>query len=217
MKMNDFLVISVGGSIVVPDEIDTAFLHSFRSLLLREVKKGRRFVLIVGGGKTARRYQSAIHAFPNVTKQDEDELGIATIYSNAHLLHLVFKGYERSVIINPDLSSWKSGASSDFRSVKIAKKYKAKTLINLTNTDGVYERDPRKYKEAKRFDTLSWKSFRALLPKKWRPGLSLPFDPIAAREAERIGLEVFILNGKKIKEFEKAIAGKSFLGTTIKD
>jgi len=215
MKTHDFTVISVGGSVVVPDEINISFLRAFRALLMREIKKGKKFVLVVGGGKTTRRYQTAISSFPNVTKRDQDKLGITTIHSNVHLLKLVFKGYEKSIQINPDILEWKPGSSSDLGTVLIAQQYKAKRLLNLTNTDGVYDKDPNKYKNAKRFKELDWKAFRGLLPKKWNPGLSAPFDPIAAREAEKLGLEVLILNGSKLKEVERAINNKPFQGTRI--
>ena len=51
------IIISLGGSIVVPDKIDYNFLKKFRALILKHVKKGKRFVLICGGGATARLYQ----------------------------------------------------------------------------------------------------------------------------------------------------------------
>ena len=90
MKKDDFIVISVGGSVMVPDEIDISFLQSLKKLLLSYTKKGLKFILIVGGGKTTRRYQVAARSFPNITRKDQDDLGITTIHSNVHLLKLVF-------------------------------------------------------------------------------------------------------------------------------
>jgi uridylate kinase len=54
------------------------------------------------------------------------------------------------------------------------------------------------------------------LPEKWDPGLNTPFDPVAAKEAEKIGLEVVVMNGKKLKNFENYLDGKEFIGTKIK-
>ncbi|MBP9760005.1 MAG: hypothetical protein KBD24_01410 [Candidatus Pacebacteria bacterium] len=50
----------------------------------------------------------------------------------------------------------------------------------------------------------------------WDPGLSSPFDPIAAREAEKCGIEVAIINGTKLKQVEKYVAGEKFIGTKVK-
>ena len=55
----EYIVVSVGGSLIGPDGIDTAFLKSFRELVLRKVEEGFGFYIITGGGKLARRYQEA--------------------------------------------------------------------------------------------------------------------------------------------------------------
>jgi uridylate kinase len=54
-----------------------------------------------------------------------------------------------------------------------------------------------------------------LIPSEWDPGLSSPFDPVAAREAEKSNLEVAVINGAKLGEFENYLDGKPFVGTTI--
>ena len=77
------------------------------------------------------------------------------------------------------------------------------------------KKDPRTNPDAKRFENISWSDFRALIPKEWDPGLSSPFDPIAAKEAEAMKLEVAIMNGAHLDEFEKYLSGESFAGTTV--
>ncbi len=53
------VVVSVGGSLIVPEGIDTEFLKRFRELILRKAAKGYAFSIIAGGGSTAREYQEA--------------------------------------------------------------------------------------------------------------------------------------------------------------
>ena len=49
------IVLSVGGSLVVPNgEIDVKFLRGLKKLIEAQVKKGWHFVIVVGGGGTAR-------------------------------------------------------------------------------------------------------------------------------------------------------------------
>ena len=48
------IVISLGGSIVVPEEIDIKFLTEFKNMIERLIKKGYRFIIICGGGSIAR-------------------------------------------------------------------------------------------------------------------------------------------------------------------
>ena len=96
-----------------------------------------------------------------------------------------------------------------------AKKLGAKKLVNLSNIDYVYTADPKKDPAATKIEKIDWQDFRELIPKEWDPGLSSPFDPVAAKEAQSLHLEVAILNGGNLDEFEKYLDGAAFAGTTI--
>ncbi len=54
-----------------------------------------------------------------------------------------------------------------------------------------------------------------LIPTEWNPGLSSPFDPVAARTAKQHNLEVTIINGENIPEIENYLDNKPFAGTRI--
>ena len=213
---------------IVPDEIDANFLLRFRELILRKVKDGLSFYIVTGGGKLARRYQDAARAARgDLSNEDADWIGIHSTRLNAHLFRTMFlEDAQDRIMKNPTRlanskypiiigSGWKPGNSTDYCSVLAAKKLGAKKLVNLSNIDYVYDKDPRSNPDAKKFETLSWGEFRNLIPKEWDPGLSSPFDPIAAKEAESLGLEVAIMNGAKLDEFEKYLNGETFAGTVI--
>lgn len=221
-------MISVGGSLIVPDQIDIAFLKKFKTLIQMGLSGGKRFLIISGGGKTARNYQEAGRKVSKLSNEDLDWLGIHSTRLNAHLLRTIFYKEAHPVIVTNPLkdslpksaslivaAGFKPGGSTDLRAVQLAKRLGSEKLVNLTNTDGVYDKDPQKYKRVKLLKELDWKSFRKLLPKKWDPGLSSPFDPVAAKEAERLNLEVAIMNGNDLKQLEKYLNGKSFKGTVI--
>lgn len=221
------IVVSVGGSLIVPDGIDTDFLSRFKTLILEKVQRGFSFTIIAGGGKTARRYQDAAHAVTPLSRQDLDWIGIHGTRLNAQLLRNIFVGYAHPQIIkNPTIdieaeepiiiaAGWQPGWSTDYCAVLVAKNLGARRLVNLSNIDYVYDSDPKKNADAKKIEKISWPDFRALIPKEWDPGLSSPFDPIAAREAETLGLEVAIINGGKLEEFSNYLDSKPFAGTTI--
>ena len=40
----EIIVISLGGSLIVPDEIDWKFLKAFRKLIINQIRKNKRFV-----------------------------------------------------------------------------------------------------------------------------------------------------------------------------
>jgi uridylate kinase len=225
---HEYVVVSVGGSLIVPDEIDTNFLHQFRDLINQEVEKGKSFFIITGGGKTARRYQVAAREVRgDLQREDLDWIGIHSTRLNAHLLRTLFSEHAQARIIkNPTRrvsarapivigAGWKPGWSTDYCAVLAAKHLGAKKLVNLSNIDYVYTKDPNKFPDAQKIEKTNWKDFRAIIPDHWDPGLSSPFDPVAAKEAESLGLEVAIINGKNFSEFKNYIDGKPFAGTTI--
>lgn len=220
---------SVGGSLIVPDQIDTAFLTNLKELILKETALGRRFIIIAGGGKTARRYQDAADAVSELTSEDLDWLGVHATRLNGHLLRTIFRELAHRVMVtNPDdvldapedamliiAAGYRPGSSTDLRAVQIADRVGASKLINLSNTDYVYTDNPDTNPDATRIEEITWSEFRKLIPEDWDPGLSAPFDPVAAREAERLGIEVAQINGTRLLELDKYLTGEPFIGTRI--
>ncbi len=222
------IIVSVGGSLIVPEGIDSDFLSKFRELVLHAVEQGSTFFIIAGGGKTARRYQDSARAVRgDLPRDDLDWLGIHATRLNAHLLRTIFREHaypriikdpsERVEADEPVLlgAGWRPGHSTDYCAVTAAKTFGAQRLINLSNIDYVYTKDPRTNKDAEPIKTIGWQEFRELIPSEWDPGLSAPFDPIAAKEADSLNLEVAVMNGKKLEEFEKYLNDEPFMGTVI--
>ena len=225
----EYVVVSVGGSLIVPDAIDTQFLSSFRKLILKKVSEGLSFFIIAGGGRLSRNYQEAAQKIRegNFSQEDSDWLGIHATRLNAHLLRTVFlEDAQARIVKNPTRrvsgresiiigAGWKPGNSTDYCAVMAAKKLGAKKLVNLSNIDYVYTADPKKDPTATKIEKIGWTDFRELIPKEWDPGLSSPFDPVAAKEAQALKLEVAIINGGKLGEFEKYLNNEAFAGTII--
>ncbi len=230
MFSKEIVVMSVGGSLIVPDHIDTVFLTHLKNLVEHEIAAyGRRFVIIAGGGKTARRYQDAAATVSELDPEDLDWMGIHATRLNGHLLRTIFRDVAHPVMItNPDeimdvsnetsliiAAGYRPGASTDLRAVQIAKHCSATKLINLSNIDYVYTDDPKKNSGATRIEDITWSEFISLIPSEWSPGLSSPFDPVAAREAQKLGIEVVVINGQKPDEIQKYLHNESFVGTRI--
>lgn len=226
MAQTSPIIISLGGSIIVPDEVDVKFLRGFRNLILKHASK-RRFVIICGGGRTARKYMAAASEVVKLRSKDIDWIGINSTRLNASLLLALFKPIAHpKVIKNPTekikfkekiliAAGWKPGFSTDYDAVLLAKNFGARTLVNLTNVDYVYDKNPSKFRDAKPIKRATWKEYKQLVGGKWSPGLNLPFDPIASKEAERLGLKVVIMNGTKLRNLEGLLKGRRFVGTEI--
>jgi uridylate kinase len=227
----DTIIISLGGSLIFPEEIDVDFLQQFKTIISDYVAKGHQVILVSGGGKICRKYnQSAKILNPQVTTEQLDWMGIKATKVNAELVKLMFgdqayikvldtpdeklaKGSFASIIV---AGGWQPGSSSDNMAVNLAINWGSSKVINLTNTDYVYDKDPKKFSGAKPLENISWSDFRQLVGNVWDPGLNVPFDPIASQLAEKFQLEVVILNGKNLTNLNNYLNGRKFIGTVIR-
>jgi uridylate kinase len=224
----EVFVISLGGSLICPESIDTSFLKNFCNLILENTKKGRKFLIITGGGKISRFYLDATKEIADPTNIDLDWIGIASTRLNAEFLRVLFaeNAYEK-IILDPDNipqiekpiivgGGWKPGNSSDLASIHAAISIGSKKVINLSNIDYVYDKDPKKYTDAVKIENISWVDLIDILPQEWKPGLNSPFDPVAACYAKEKHIEVAIMNGNNLENLQNYFDGKEFLGTSIK-
>ncbi|MBS3102126.1 UMP kinase [Candidatus Woesearchaeota archaeon] len=221
------VVLSLGGSLIVPDKVDTAFLKNFKKIVEKYVKKNYRFAIMCGGGKTARNYQEALKNIIGNGQEAMDWIGTYATGLNAQLIKMIFKNNsENEIVIDPTkkinfnkkiliAAGWKPGWSTDYDAVLLAKNLKTKEIINMSNIDYVYDKDPRKFRNAKKLEKISWKNYKKISGSKWKAGLSMPFDPIAAKEAEKSKLKVIVI-GKDLRNFEDLLNNKKFNGTIIR-
>lgn len=226
------IIISVGGSLIVPNGgINTEFLDKLNTFVREELAKDskRQFFLVAGGGATARTYIEAGRAVVKheLTPEDLDWLGVHSTTLNAHLIRTIFrdiahpklirhydiirKAYEPVVVA----AGWKPGWSTDYCATLLCEDYGVKTVINLSNIEQVYDKDPRKFPDAKALKHLSWEEMRKIVGDKWTPGLNAPFDPIAAQKAQELGVKVVVMSGANFDNLRNFMEGKPFTGTTI--
>ncbi len=221
------VVIALGGSIVHPDGIDAAYLKKFKAFLAPFIKKGMKFVMVVGGGTLSRRFQDAAGKVARVTDEDKDWLGIHATRLNAHLLRTVFRDVADPVVIDAReriarpthpvtiASGWRPGWSTDYIAMRIAADLGADEAIIAGKPSHVYEKDPAKFPKAKRFDEMTWRAYRRLVPRTWKPGLHAPVDPVGAALGEKEGVKAIIMDGRDLANFRALLNGKEFEGTII--
>lgn len=220
------VIVSVGGSLIAPKEIDVGFLKKLKEVVLKHISK-KRFFIYVGGGKTARIYQNAFREFGG-SSRELDWIGIHATRMNVRVMKRVLKEVAHpEIVFDPTkrinikkdvlvLGGWKPGWSTDYDTVLLAKTYGIKKIVNLTNIDYVYDKDPKKFKDARAIEEMDWEEFEKIVGEEWSPGLSAPFDPVAAKLAKEIKAEVAIINGAKIERLDSFLGGGKFKGTIIK-
>ena len=57
--MKKVIVLSLGGSLIIPDSINTTYLKTFKKVLLKNKSK-YKFIVVCGGGSLARKYISSL-------------------------------------------------------------------------------------------------------------------------------------------------------------
>jgi len=226
------IVISVGGSLIVPNGgINIPFLMKLNEFIRKQLAKNpkRQFFLVIGGGETARHYIEAGKEVVghDLVNEDLDWLGIHSTRLNAHLMRTIFQdiAYPRLIddytiiqkVTEPVIiaAGWRPGWSTDYCATLLCEDYHVATALNLSNVSKLYDRDPNKFPDAQPIDKITWDKFRSIVGDKWVPGSHVPFDPIAAKKAQELGIRVVIMSGSDFENIEKYLGGKEFVGTVI--
>ena len=228
-----FTVVALGGSIIVSRKIQTAYLKRLRNFLKTRIEKGDKFVLVAGGGSVARNYQKAALSVRDVSDEDKDWLGIHSTRLNAHLLRTIFYDIAYPTVLDDpakpiskrDLakyslfiaSGWRPGWSTDYMAFLLAERFKVDQVVVATKISHVHDRDVQIYPDAKPLESMNWKKYLQILPsKEWHPGMSSPVDPVATRFAIKHNISCVILRGTNLKNLDRFLDKKKFIGTLIK-
>ncbi len=224
------IVISLGGSLIVPDNIDIAFLKKFRKIINKHKKK-YRFVIVTGGGSIARKYINALKK-DKKSRYFQSLVGISATRMNARFLTYLF-GEDANQGIPHDMREVKNllrknnpvfcGAlryakneTSDGTSAKLAKFFNC-DFVNLTLVSGLYNKNPLKFKNAKFIPKISWKDFyNKAREVPFRPGQHFVLDQSAAYIIKKYKIKTYIL-GKNLQNLDNLLSGKKFKGTVIED
>jgi uridylate kinase len=225
----EYIVIALGGSIIVSEGINFEFLKEFRELVLKLLKENKKFLVVAGGGSIARDYQNAASKIVEMSDEDKDWVGIHATRLNAQLLRAIFFDFAHPVVLDDPFkvvnkidnyrlfisSGWKPGWSTDYVAALLTKRFKASRLIIATKIPYVYSDDIEKNPKAKPLEKISWKEYRNMVGDVWVPGMKSPVDPVAAKFAEENSMEVIVAKGTDLVNLEKIIRDNKFEGTTI--
>lgn len=222
------IVISLGGSLIIPDNINTELLVKFRNVIKKHSNK-YKFVVVCGGGSIARKYISSLKQ-SGKSEYLQGLAGISTTRMNARFLTYFF-GEEANEGIPHDMEQIKNllkknnivfcGAlryapneTSDGTSAKLARFFNT-DFINLTLVSGLYTSNPLKNKNAKFIPEISWKNFNKRASSiKFAPGQHFVLDQNAAKTIMKYRIKTYIL-GKDLKQLDNLLSGKKFKGTVI--
>ena len=222
------IVISLGGSLIIPDFVDIEFLKKFKETIKKNIKN-YKFVIVCGGGSIARKYISALREI-GVNEKLQSMSGISATRMNARFMTYFF-GKDASQGIPHDMKQVKGflmkhdvvfcGAlryepkqTSDATSAQLANYFQT-DFINLTNVPGLHDKNPKEFKNAKFIPKISWVDFYKMANKqKFKPGQHFVLDQSASKIILKNKIKTYIL-GKDMKQFDALLNKKKFKGTII--
>ena len=221
------IVISIGGSVLFPEEIDEFFFKKLIKLL-NKLSNKYRIYLIIGGGKTARRYIKLGRTL-GLNENKLDEIGIKVTRINAEILvNLIINSNKKIPCSTNEANNMTNkiiimggttpGHSTDMVGAELALKTHASKFIIATNVDGVYDNDPAEFLNAKKYDEISIDELIKKYGTNWEiAGKNMVIDGPALEIIKNGKITTFVLNGKNLDELEKAINNQKFYGTKIKN
>ena len=230
MTKKRVVVISLGGSLIVPDKIDYKFLKEFKKTLEKNKRK-YKFVIVCGGGKTARTYIKGLENEKIKKKQYfQSLLGISATRTNARFMTYFFgevanQGIPHNMkeILNLLRKNdyvfcgalrYAKNQTSDSTSAKIANYFRT-SFINLTNVKGLYDKNPKKFKNAEFIPEISHKEFlKKAKAIEFKPGQHFVLDQTAAKVIKKYNIKTYIL-GDNMKNLNNLLNHKHFIGTQI--
>jgi uridylate kinase len=110
------------------------------------------------------------------------------------------------------------GHTTDAVSAMLAEKVGAARLVNATNVDGVYDSDPRKNDDAKKYDTMTYEQLGDISSEGHdRAGPNVIFDPKGLDIITKNRIPLLVCNGRDIESLKNAILGKKFEGTIVSE
>jgi len=220
------IVVSIGGSVLAKDLQPEKFIGYAN--VIKEIGKDHTIFIVTGGGKAAREYIGMARDLGS----DEatcDFIGIDITRLNARIL---IAALGNAAYYEPPLNYKEArnasltgkivvmggvtpGQTTDAVSAVLAEYTGADLLINATSIDGVYTSDPRKNKDARKFETMTpHQLIEIVMRTEMVAGANSPFDLLAAKIIERSNIKTIVLNGENPQNIIDAISGK-YSGTVI--
>ena len=222
------VAINTGGSIIAPDQLDAAFLRQMSDLLV-EVTRTYDLLVVVGGGRTARRYIEACREL-GADENYLDMVGIEATRLNARLLISALRekvhrdvpstvddalraSSEHQIVV---MGGTHPGHTTDTVSAMLAERSGARELLILTNVDGVYTTDPRKDPDAERLPRITTSQLVDIVSEgQYKAGSTAVVDPVAAGIIHRAGILTKVMDGRDLDQVSAALAGDDFIGTVV--
>jgi len=221
------LVIRVGGS-VVASPFNPVLMNAYVELLLSLRRQGHVVAAVVGGGSLSRELIKTARAM-GLSEAAQDEVAISVSRLMAQLLVLRLGKYgtltvptniedaskflERGKIVV--MGGLKPGMTTDTVAAMLAERVNAGLLVKATDVDGIFTRDPKRHRDAKMLEQLSFDDLFGFFEKeRHEAGIHQVLDPEAVRILQKRRIKTVVVNGFRSENVLLAVKGEK-VGTVI--
>jgi uridylate kinase len=221
----DRVLLKISGKIINPENAE--LIGRYALVVSKLVDEGYRVAVVVGGGPYARSYIKCARAL-GLSNAQADMIGIEVSRVNALLLAYALG--ERAYVpiprnIEEVEEAWSTrkvvvvgglqpGQSTAAVAAIVAETLGIKRILYATDVEGVYDRDPRKFPNVKKLDSITVDELAKVLSQKFEAGGYELLDPLAMQVVKRSCIEVIVFNGYNIENVVKAARGEA-VGTLI--
>ncbi len=221
------LVISLGGSVFTDNPLRIGFIQKLAATVTN-LREKFQIGIVVGGGTLARSYISALRP-EKVNDNVLDEIGIYATRMNA----LSFTSFLDNVntkiptTVNDAaemislygcvvMGGTEPGHTTDTVAALLAERIGAGILINGTSVDGVYDSDPAKNRDAKKYSSLSYEdAINKSIVSSVGAGPSVFMDLTSLVIAKRSSIRIYVIRGDDINEYLNICSTGKTKGTII--
>ena len=184
---------------------------------------GHELMVVCGGGQPARYFIQVAREL-NPDRNLLDNLGIKATHINALFLMAALgdvadksRIYQRGSDIRYSEEGkimvgggYKPGSSTDYRTVIFAKNMGADLIINATDVDGIYDRNPNVDPGANKINELTFEQLERIILETTDqvPGDYGLFDLKAVKLASRLDIPVIFIDGRDPNEIINAVNGE---------
>ena len=221
------LVLRIGGS-VVASPINTELISKYAELLKTLKEQGHAVAVVVGGGTLAREFITIAKKLGlNEQAQDEIAISVSRVFAQLFLKKVGAMGC-KAVPLTVDeaadclnkgkisvMGGLKPGMTTDTVAALIAERVNADLLVKATDQDGIYNKDPKKHRDAVKLDHLSFDDLSTVFSEsRHKAGIHQIIDPEAVKILKRKRVRLVVVNGFKPENILAAVKGEK-IGTVV--
>jgi uridylate kinase len=221
------LVVRIGGS-VIASPVNTKLMSEYADLIKTVKGQGHEVAVVLGGGTLAREFiKIAKDLGLEMQAQDEIAISCSRLFAQLFLKKLGNDGCLKVSITLGDaetclsegkivvMGGLKPGITTDAVAALVAERVNADLLVKGTDQDGIYNKDPRKHKDAVKLDHLGFDDLSVVFEESvHKAGIHQIIDPEAVKVLKRKRVKLIVVNGFEPKNILAAIEGKN-VGTSI--